>query len=199
MADWQVVVRGDVPNIDAMAAQFGFPVVVKPVREGSSLGLTLAKSPEELAEGVALGLQFDSMVMVEEYLQGRELTAGVLGNKELEALPVIEIVPGKEFAFFDYQAKYQPGATQEICPADIPDSVRQLVQTYALRAHEVLRLRGYSRTDFIQKKDGSLYLLETNTIPGMTETSLLPQAAFVHGLTFPQLLERLIDLGMEEI
>jgi D-alanine-D-alanine ligase len=170
---------------------------VKPVHEGSSLGLTLARSEEELLAGIDRALRHDSHVMVEKYIKGRELTVGVLGNKEPEALPVIEIVPGEGFTFFDYDAKYKPGATEEICPARISEDVTRLAQKYAVEAHKALRLRGYSRTDMIMAGDDSLYLLETNTIPGMTATSLMPQAAAVHGLPFPQFLERLIELGME--
>lgn len=198
VAEWQLVPRGERADIDQLAARFGFPVVVKPVREGSSLGLTLATTKEELAAGIASGLKHDTAVMVETYIRGRELTVGVLGNKEVEALPVIEIVPGENYAFFNYDAKYQPGATEEICPAPISGKLRQQVQEYAVRAHNVLQLRGYSRTDFIMEEGGGVYLLETNTIPGMTETSLLPQAAREHGLSFAQLLERLVELGLEE-
>jgi D-alanine-D-alanine ligase len=188
----------DVVDGKELVHRFGLPVVVKPVHEGSSLGLTLARSEEELLAGIQRALRHDCQVMAEKYIKGRELTVGVLGNKELEALPVIEIVPGEGFSFFDYDAKYQPGATEEICPARISDEVTRLAQRHAVAAHRALRLRGYSRTDMILADDGSLYLLETNTIPGMTATSLMPQAAAVHGLSFPLFLERLIELGMED-
>ncbi|GAB6193281.1 D-alanine--D-alanine ligase family protein [Desulfocastanea catecholica] len=180
-----------------LVQQFGLPVVVKPVHEGSSLGLTLAGSEEELLAGIARALRHDSHVMVEKYIKGRELTVGVLGNDKLEALPVIEIVPGEGFSFFDYDAKYKAGATEEICPARISAETTLLAQQHAVAAHKALRLRGYSRTDMILTDEGTLYLLETNTIPGMTATSLMPQAAAVHGLPFPLFLERLVELGME--
>ncbi len=124
-------------------------MVIKPVHEGSSLGLSLAQSQEELLAGIERALRHDSHVMVEKYIKGRELTVGVLGNNELEALPVIEIVPGKEFAFFDYDAKYKPGATEEICPAQISEEITKLAQQYAVAAHKALRLKGYSRTDMM--------------------------------------------------
>jgi D-alanine-D-alanine ligase len=186
-------------NVDGkeLVRQFGLPVVVKPVHEGSSLGLTLAGSEEELLAGISRALRHDTHVMVEKYIKGRELTVGVLGNDKLEALPVIEIVPGKGFSFFDYDAKYQPGATEEICPARISEEITTLAQQHAVAAHKALRLRGYSRTDMILADESTLYLLETNTIPGMTATSLMPQAAAVHGLPFPLFLERLVELGME--
>lgn len=197
VADWQVVTAQDVLQKGELSSRFGLPVVIKPVREGSSLGLTLAKTEDELATGIERALAHDTEVMIEYYVKGRELTVGVLGNSKLEPLPVIEIVPGEEFAFFDYDAKYKPGASEEICPAQISDDVTALVQRYAVAAHRALRLKGYSRTDMMYSEDGSVYLLETNTIPGMTATSLMPQAAAAHGLPFPQFLERLVELGME--
>ena len=109
----------------------------------------------------------------------------------------MEIIPGEEFTFFDYNAKYQPGATKEICPAEIDAGLAEKAQRYGVMAHEVLQLRGYSRTDMLISEEGQLYLLETNTIPGMTPTSLFPQAAAAYGLDFPSMLERLIELGLE--
>ena len=197
VADSQIITADDKIDGDELSNSLSLPIVVKPVHEGSSLGLTLAKSKEELLAGITRALRHDTHVMVEKYIKGRELTVGVLGNKEVEALPVIEIVPGKEFSFFDYDAKYKPGATEEICPARISEEMTRLAQQYAVTAHKALRLRGYSRTDMMMAEDGSLYLLETNTIPGMTATSLMPQAAAAHGLSFPQFLERLIELGLE--
>jgi D-alanine-D-alanine ligase len=136
-------------------------------------------------------------VMIEKYIKGREITVGVFGNRELTPLPVIEIVPGPGFDFFDYDAKYKEGATEEICPARIGREATAQAQEYGLAAHRALRLRGYSRTDMILDADGRLFLLETNTIPGMTATSLMPRAAAVHGLSFSDFLEKLIALGME--
>lgn len=198
VADWQIVTPSSVPAASDLAAALGLPLVVKPVREGSSLGMTIARSEAELAAGIDKALSHGRQVMVEKYIRGRELTAGVLGNDTLEALPLIEIVPGEGHAFFDYTAKYQPGASNEICPAPVSDEITRQAQDYAVRAHRVLRLRGYSRTDMILGEDGNIYLLETNTIPGMTATSLLPQAAAKHGLDFPAFLSRLIELGMEK-
>jgi D-alanine-D-alanine ligase len=197
VADSQILTSRDKIESQELVRRFSLPVVIKPVHEGSSLGLSLAKSEDELLAGIQRALHHDSHVMVEKYIKGRELTVGVLGNDKLEALPVIEIVPGKDFAFFDYDAKYKPGASEEICPARISEDIAQKAQQYAVTAHKALRLRGYSRTDMILAEDGSLSLLETNTIPGMTSTSLMPQAAAAHGLPFPQFLERLIELGLE--
>jgi D-alanine-D-alanine ligase len=197
VADWLVLADPATVTVAELVDRFGLPVVVKPVHEGSSLGLTLARTEAELQAGIARALGHDRQVMVEQYLKGRELTVGVLGNAELQGLPVIEIVPGEGYVFFDYEAKYRPGASEEICPAPISAECTARAQEYAIAAHRALHLRGYSRTDMILTPDGALFLLETNTIPGMTATSLMPQAAAAAGLPFPRLLERLIELGME--
>ncbi len=197
VADWQIIGSGDEVDIVALLTRFGLPVVIKPVREGSSLGLTLAETKEQLIDGIKKAQNHDSQIMIEKYISGRELTVGVLGNEELQGLPVIEIVPGEGFSFFDYDAKYKAGASEEICPAEISDELTALVQKYGVEAHKALRLTGYSRTDIMLSEDGSLYLLETNTIPGMTPTSLMPQAAAEYGLAFPEFLEKLIELGLQ--
>ncbi len=197
VADWELLQFGEDLDCDGLTARLGLPLVIKPVREGSSLGMTIAHNTQELAAGIDKAFSHDSRVMVEVFVRGREITAGVIGNSELVPLPLVEIIPGKEFAFFDYTAKYQMGASTEICPAPVPLEVTLQIQAYALAAHRALELRGYSRTDMILAEDGALYLLETNTIPGMTPTSLLPQAAAVHGLKFPALLERLLELARE--
>lgn len=198
VAEWEIVTSKNAGDGKSIARRLGLPLVVKPVREGSSLGMTIARTEAELLAGIEKALSHGRQVMVEKYIRGRELTAGVLGNDTLEALPLIEIVPGKEFTFFDYTAKYQPGATNEICPAPVSEQIAGKAQDYAVRAHRALRLRGYSRTDMMLDENDNLYLLETNTIPGMTATSLLPQAAAKHGLDFPTFLVRLIELGMEK-
>lgn len=197
VADWEVVQKGSDFSSEKLVSELGLPLVVKPVADGSSLGMTIAQNKAELEEGIARALTHGDRVMVERFISGREVTVGVLGNDEVEALPLVEIIPGDQYAFFDYEAKYQPGATREICPAEVDQKVTSLAQKYGVMAHKVLQLRGYSRTDMILAEDGVLYLLETNTIPGMTPTSLYPQAAKEYGLDFPQLLEKLIELGME--
>lgn len=198
VAEWEIITPGNVTDAPEMTARLGLPLVVKPVREGSSLGMTIAYSEKEVEAGIEMALLHGHEVMVEQYIQGRELTVGVIGNDSLTPLPLIEIVPGEEFTFFDYKAKYEPGASEEICPAPVSDEVKQKAQDYAVRAHKALRLRGYSRTDMMMDRDENLFLLETNTIPGMTPTSLLPQAAAEHGLAFPIFLEKLIELGLEK-
>ena len=196
VAPWVMVEPGDLEDSGRIQAAVGLPCVVKPVRQGSSIGMSIVRTLDQLPAALALALRHDGEVMVEAFLKGRELTAGVLGNSELTALPLIEIIPDSRYDFFNYEAKYQPGATREVCPAPVSETVRARAQDYALRAHRSLQLRGYSRTDMILVGE-ELYLLETNTIPGMTPTSLLPQAAAEAGLPFAALLDRLIELALE--
>lgn len=196
VAPWVMVEPGDLDDIGRITARVKLPCVVKPVRQGSSIGMTIVREAEKLLPALHLALRHDSEVMVEEYIKGRELTAGVLGNADPQALPLIEIIPDSRYDFFNYEAKYQPGASKEICPAPVDEAVRKKAQDYAVRAHHALQLRGYSRTDMILSGD-ELYILETNTIPGMTPTSLLPQAAAEAGLQFAALLDRLIELALE--
>ena len=196
VAPWVMVEPGDLRDSGRIESAVGLPCVVKPVRQGSSIGMSIVRTLDQLPAALELALRHDGEVMVEAFLKGRELTAGVLGNSELTALPLIEIIPDSRFDFFNYEAKYQPGATREVCPAPVSETVRARAQDYALRAHRSLQLRGYSRTDMILVGE-ELYLLETNTIPGMTPTSLLPQAAAEAGLPFAALLDRLIELALE--
>jgi len=189
--------RNDTVDVDACVKQIGLPLVVKPVSGGSSVGMSIVRSAGDLQGALDKAIAYDRAVMVESYIAGTELTGGVIGNKELEALPIIEILPDQTREFFDYEAKYTPGVTQEICPARIDEELTQQAQSYAKIAHQALYCRGYSRTDMILK-DREIYVLETNTIPGMTVTSLLPQAAQVAGISFSQLMDKLIELGLEE-
>jgi D-alanine-D-alanine ligase len=188
--------RGDVIDPGDVENRIGFPVVVKPAEAGSSVGMSIVKEKDMLKPAMDKAFEHGNTILLEAYIDGVELTAGVVGNETLEALPLIEIVPNEEYAFFDYEAKYTPGKTEEICPARFDDATTEKAQTFAKLAHQALFCEGYSRTDMMLKgKD--LYILETNTIPGMTATSLLPQAAQVGGMTFTVLLDRLIELGME--
>jgi D-alanine-D-alanine ligase len=197
VADWCIVDHVDDARRTEMIAEYGLPLVIKPVRDGSSLGLTIARTEEQVTSGIEQALKNDHRVMVERFIKGREITVSVLGNDDAVALPVIEIIPGEEYEFFDYNAKYLPGASTEICPAEIDSDLALAAQRYGVAAHKVLQLSGYSRTDIIIDEDKALYILETNTIPGMTETSLFPQAAKAFGLDYPRVLERLIELGIE--
>jgi D-alanine-D-alanine ligase len=194
--DWYMAGKEDIGNPSKVLGQLGLPLVIKPASQGSSLGMTIARSEDEISEGLQKAFAIDNQVMIEEFIEGREITGGVLGNNELTALPLVEIIPGDQYEFFDYEAKYQPGASKEICPAVLDDPLTIRAQQYALTAHRALQLRGYSRTDMIISGD-EIYVLETNTIPGMTPTSLLPQGAAAAGLDFAALLDRLIELALE--
>jgi D-alanine-D-alanine ligase len=175
----------------------GFPVVVKPEHEGSSIGLSIVGDASQFQPALDLAGQYDRLVLVEKYIAGTEITGAVLGNLNPEPLPLVEIIPGDQYTFFDYDAKYKPGATEEICPARLDEVLTRKAQEYAVRAHQALRCRGYSRTDMIVS-DNEAYVLETNTIPGMTATSLYPQAAAAAGISFSELLDRLIELALEK-
>ncbi len=189
--------RDEAPSPEEIEARLGLPVVIKPVNEGSSIGVTKARTREELRQGLDAAFPYDHRILVEEFLEGVEITGGVLGNASLTALPLVEIVPSEQYDFFDYEAKYKPGASTEICPARVSGEITRKAQEIALAAHRALHCRGYSRTDMIVR-DGEIYVLETNTIPGMTATSLFPQAAQAQGLEFTQLLDTLIELALEK-
>jgi D-alanine-D-alanine ligase len=182
---------------DNLVDQLGMPLVIKPVAGGSSIGMSIVKSKDAIPAAVEKAFEHDRSVLVEAYLPGTELTCAVIGNDQLETYPVVEIRPGKGYDFFDYSAKYTVGATTEICPAEIPNDVTAQVQAIAVKAHTALFCRGYSRTDLILS-DETLYVIETNTIPGMTRTSLLPRAAQAAGVDFSSLLDKLILLCLED-
>lgn len=189
--------KHDKIDISRCLEKLGLPMVVKPVCAGSSKGMSIVRKKDLLSDAIKKAFKHDDSILIEKYISGIELTCGVLGNQEIEALPVIEIIPGNGYEFFDYNAKYLAGATEEICPARISEDVKNRVQKYAVAAHKALFLKGYSRTDMILCND-ELYILETNTIPGMTETSLYPQAAGAAGYSFSELLDKLISLSMEK-
>lgn len=173
--------------------ELGLPVVVKPANHGSSIGLSLVERQDQILEALDLAFQFDERIIIEEYIFGRELTVGILGE---QALPVIEIVPKAKF--FDFVAKYKSGLTDYIIPAHLEEDTAKKVQQVAQEAHRLLDCFGCSRTDIILTKEGSPYILEVNTIPGMTSTSLLPKAAKIVGIDFNQLCLKLLELAYEK-
>jgi D-alanine-D-alanine ligase len=168
----------------------GWPVIVKPSKQGSSVGLTLVRKPAELDAAVELARRYDDEVMVEQFIPGRELTVGVLGDVPL---PVGEIVPKHEL--FDYESKYTPGMSVETFPAAIATRLARQLQEYALVAHRALKLGGYSRIDFRVSPDDDIFCLEANSLPGMTRTSLYPQAAKAAGIEFPEMCEQICKLA----
>ena len=188
------VPEGEIVTDPADVPSIAPPSVVKPVENGSSVGVTLVDDPAQYPAAIAEALAYDRRALVEERIGGRELTVGVIGVAELQPLPVIEIVPKR--AFFDYRAKYDPTASDELCPAPIPDEVARRAQDFAVRAHRALGCRGISRTDLMW--DGErMVVLEVNTMPGMTPNSLVPKAAKVAGISYGELVERLVGWALE--
>ena len=169
----------------------GFPVIVKPSKQGSTVGLSIVKQTAELEQAITEAFKYDDEVMIEEFIPGRELTVGVLGA---EALPVGEIIPKHEI--YDYECKYTKGMAVEEFPAKLTPAETTEVQRLALAAFRALKLRGYARIDFRMSPEGVFYCLEANTLPGMTELSLIPQAAAACGIPFPELCERIVQIAL---
>ena len=180
-----------------VADRLGYPVFVKPNAEGSTFGCTLVESPAALQAAVRHALTYDRTALIETYVRGTEITVGVLGNagENLQALPVVEIVP--KATYYDYESKYAEGGSEHIIPARLSEERLLQAQEIARRCHTLLGCRGMSRTDMIAT-DTRLFVLEVNTIPGMTPTSLLPQAAAHAGIAFPELLDRLIESALRK-
>lgn len=177
------------PADEAAIAGLGMPVVVKPSKVGSTVGLSVVRSLGEVPSAVTEAFRYDDEVLVEAFVPGREFTVGVLGDRPLA---VGEIIPDHEI--FDYECKYTPGMTQEIFPADLPDHATGRLQQLARSAHRALGLRDFSRIDFRQGADDVPYCLEANTLPGLTRTSLLPQSAAAVGISFDDLCDRICQL-----
>ena len=175
---------------DDVTTALGWPVIIKPSKQGSSVGLTLVKKAQDLGNAVKLASRYDDEVMAEQFIAGRELTVGVLGDVPL---PVGQIVPKHEL--FDYETKYTPGMSEETFPAKIDTLLARQLQEYAVMAHRALKLSGYSRIDFRVSPEGDVFCLEANSLPGMTRTSLFPQAAQAAGIPFPELCERIAKLA----
>jgi len=189
------ITRGSGFDVDAISGLLGSKTVVKPADEGSSVGMTIVSDPAALAQAIEFAFRFDPLVLVERFESGAEVTVGVIGNHDPIALPTLEIVPQNEF--YDYESKYVPGMSSHIIPARVSDVARIECQRLAIEAHKALGCIGMSRSDTIVTPDGEVFLLETNTIPGMTATSLLPDAAAAAGILFPDLCARLVSLALE--
>lgn len=180
-------------TVEQAREHVGFPCVVKPNKQGSTIGLTVVKKEADLQPAIDLALQYDDEVMIEKFVPGRELTVGVVDG---EAYAVGEIVP-KLSEIFDYKSKYQAGGAEEIFPADITPEQTRRVQELGLKVFHALKLRDYCRVDFRMDPDGALWCLEANTLPGMTATSLLPQSAKAVGISFAQLVEKICTLAIK--
>lgn len=187
--------KGDRYNVDEIVAKLGIPCVVKPATEGSALGVEIVEHEEDLAEAIERVFSIDTQILLEQFVAGTEITVAVLGNEEAYALPIIQIVPKGEF--YDFESKYAPGGSQHICPAPLDEALAEKIKAYAVDAHHALGCSGVSRSDFIIDSDGTPWILETNTIPGMTATSLLPDAARAAGMSFPELCTALIEYALE--
>lgn len=176
---------------EKITEQVAYPLVVKPLCGGSSVGVSIVRGEEQLEEALLEAFRWESQLVVEEYVEGREFSVGVIDG---HVLPIIEIAPIE--GFYDYKNKYQAGSTIETCPAMLSDEQTKQMQRYAKEAADALGLTSYARIDFLMKEDGSMYCLEANTLPGMTPTSLLPQEAAAEGVSFTQLCEKLIQLSL---
>jgi D-alanine-D-alanine ligase len=174
---------------------FPLPVVVKPSSQGSSVGVSIVHKREELGKALEKAFQYGPRVLVEEYLSGTEVSCGVLGNEDPIALPVVEIVPKNEF--FDYEAKYTDGKCDEIVPARIAPKLTKEIQDVAIKVYKAIGCQGFGRVDMIIS-GGKSYVLEINTIPGLTPASLLPKEAAAVGISYEQLLDRIIELSLEK-
>jgi D-alanine-D-alanine ligase len=186
-ADWLMAPA----SMEEVGDVIGWPAVVKPSKQGSTVGLTVVRASADYAAAVELAARYDDEVMIEAFVPGRELTFGILDG---EALPTGEIIPRHEI--FDYECKYTPGMSEEIFPASLPADVARECARLAVQAHQSLKLGGYSRVDFRLDPKGELYCLEANTLPGMTATSLLPQAARAAGISFENLCDRICRSAM---
>jgi D-alanine-D-alanine ligase len=189
---YEVVYAGDADKVASVLEQIRYPVVVKPHAEGSSVGVSLVFKKEDVAPAVDLAFKYGNEILIEKFIKGKEVQVGILGDR---ALGAIEIVPKR--AFYDYAAKYEKGMSDHFFPARIPADAYTKTLEAGLAAHRAIGCRGYSRVDFILDESGAPYILEVNTLPGMTATSLLPEIAKGSGISFPDLVEEIVRLAVE--
>ncbi|GEL76135.1 D-alanine--D-alanine ligase family protein [Tenuibacillus multivorans] len=182
--------------VEDINQQFSLPIVIKPNQEGSTLGLTIVSDESQVKPAVELAFEHDFEILVEEYVKGREMTCAVIGKRGQEqSLPIIEIIPKSEY--YDYESKYSAGGSEHICPAKIDETLTTKIQDYAVKAHQILGCETYSRVDFILKDNGDPIILEVNTLPGMTPTSLYPDAAKAVDMNYEEMLEQFIQLTIK--
>ena len=173
---------------------FKFPVVVKPVSQGSTIGISIVQNQKGLKDAIILAFKYDRQVLVEEYIKGREITVSILEDK---SLPVIEIIPVKS-SFYDYKAKYQKGGSEHIIPAKISKKIYSQCQKIGISVHKALGCESFSRVDMRLRKNGEIFVLEINTIPGMTSMSLLPDAAKFAGIDFQEMISRILNYTLKK-
>jgi D-alanine-D-alanine ligase len=184
--------EGIAPDVvEGLVAMYGLPLVIKPVREGSTIGLTIAQDVDQAATGLVLAARYDRRVLVQEFAKGTEITVGVIATPDVQVLPTLEIV--SENPVYDYDAKYTAGKSHHIIPARIPEPAQREAADSARRAFVELGCAGMARVDIIVDADGTPWVLEVNTVPGLTELSLLPDAARAAGIEFDELCQRLVD------
>jgi D-alanine-D-alanine ligase len=184
---------GAAEALAAIEERLDFPIVVKPSSQGSALGIKFASSAADVPAALVAAFSYDSKVLLERHVEGRDLAVSIL---EDEALPVVEAVPQGE-PFYDFEARYEIGRTSFVCPAELPEGMTEQAQELALRTYRLLGCRAFARVDLMLAADGELTVLEANPIPGLTETSLLPQAAEAAGISFDRLVERIVELALE--
>ncbi len=183
-------------DLHSLLTTINLPIVVKAATQGSSIGVTIVKKQEEVIDAVKKAFCFDREIIIEKFIEGTEITASIIGNDTPQVLPLIEITSENEF--YDYESKYTPGMCKHIIPARISEEAREKVTKIAAEAYKVLGCRGYARVDFIIDKQNQPYVLEINTIPGMTEMSLVPDAARAAGISFPDLVDNILKLALEK-
>lgn len=189
-APWVTFCAGDM-TAEEVIGELGLPCVVKPCAAGSSIGISITRGEAELEKAIAEAARIEPLILIEKMIPGREFSVGIL---EGGTLPAIEIIPHK--GFYDYKNKYQPGLTEEICPARLSPGEAETLAGLALHVHEALRLGSYSRVDFIMDADGCFVCLEANTLPGMTPVSLLPQEALAAGISYVELCDRIVRAAL---
>jgi D-alanine-D-alanine ligase len=204
-----VLTKKDKVDAKKITKELKLPIFIKPAELGSSVGMSKANTEDELKEGIKKAFEFGDKILLEQFIKGRELTVPIMGasspqpspsqeRENLRALPVVEIIP-KVSDWFDYKAKYEAGATDEICPADIPEKIKNEIQSSGLKIFNAIGCKDLARADFIwDDKADVIYFLEINTIPGMTETSLVPQSAKVAGMEFGEFLDKLISGAIDK-
>jgi len=191
--NWILLIRDKHSNIklqDNQSPKFSYPYVVKPSNEGSTFGLSIVNEESELEDAISLAAEFDDEILIEEFIPGRELTVGIIDNK---SLPIVEIKPNHNY--YDYECKYTEGMSEYLVPAELLDSIERSISEDAIKLYQTIGCRHYARADFLLNDKGEHYLLEINTLPGMTSTSLLPKAAKSAGLEFPELIDTIIKLA----
>jgi len=195
---WHIFRKKDLEDyeyLEQIRSELGEILVIKPNDQGSTIGISIIDNGnlDDIHNAIINAFYYSDLVLIEEFIEGRELTVGIVGN---QTLPIIEIVP--ESGFYDYYHKYKPGKTEYLCPADIPQDIAEFTQNLAFSAFNALGCSGFARADFRMNEEGQVFLLEMNTIPGFTATSLVPKAAKAIGIEFTELCQKLIDIALEK-